>query len=469
VAYLFRLQKRFLVEHKKALARHQTEMAQHKACKREAGREGDADGPPQEPLLKQVICSDITIEKLAEVLADNPRGTLVARDELAGWLGSFTRYKGKQGGSDLPNWLEMHRAGTVKVDRKTGDRRTIFVPCAATSVTGGIQPGVLARALTDDFLDAGLIARLLLAMPPKLPKRWLETEVEPEVEKAYQDVLDRLFNLELDRDEQGEPVPFALRLSPEAKSAWVDFYNEWAQRQAAAEGEIAAAYSKLEAYAARFALLHHVVSRVARGEDDSDPVEPTSVEAGAALCRWFAAEAGRIYSTLSQSAEEREARRLVEFVRARGGTLKPRELMRGNCRKYPTTEAAEAALDVLVQSGLGEWVEQLTGERGGRPTRHFRLRMTHDTTDKTPDGVDDGDDVDGYPAHDNGADTTQPGSKNQAENRGFVSCVMRHAESNGIPEPGEPGTGAEQPGSGQGKVLSYDGDDDNLIFPTFPD
>ena len=26
------------------------------------------------------------------------------RDELAGWLTSFGQYKGKSGGSDLPNW-----------------------------------------------------------------------------------------------------------------------------------------------------------------------------------------------------------------------------------------------------------------------------------------------------------------------------------------------------------------------------
>ena len=91
---------------------------------------------------------------------------------VAGWLGSFTRYKAQKGGTDLPNWLEMHRAGTVIVDRKTAERQTLFISRAAVSVTGGIQPGVLARALSPEFLDAGLAARLLMAMPPKLPKRW---------------------------------------------------------------------------------------------------------------------------------------------------------------------------------------------------------------------------------------------------------------------------------------------------------
>jgi hypothetical protein len=64
-----------------------------------------------------------------------------------------------------------------------------------------------------------------------------------------------------------------------------------------AEGELAAAFSKLEGYAARFALLHHDVSRVARGQDELVPVERESVEAGVTLCRWFSTEARCIYST----------------------------------------------------------------------------------------------------------------------------------------------------------------------------
>src|SRR5262249_3382635 len=148
------------------------------------------------------------------------------------------------------------------------------------SVTGGIQPGVLARALTTEFFEAGLAARLLLAMPIAPPKRWSEIEVSPEVEKAYHDLLDMLLALDFKRDGQDDPRPCVLNFSPGAKGAWVRFYDRWAQEQAAVEGELAAAFSKLEAYAARFALLHHVVSKVARGEDDRAAIDAASVEAG---------------------------------------------------------------------------------------------------------------------------------------------------------------------------------------------
>jgi DNA polymerase I-like protein with 3'-5' exonuclease and polymerase domains len=393
VAYLFRLQKRLLVEFKAAAAAYQQELADYKAAKKLFDKkEGpDPGDPPEPPVLQRVICSDTTIEKLAQILEDNPRGTLVARDELAGWLGSFCRYKGKGGGTDLPNWLEMYRAGTVVVDRKTGDRPTLFIPHAAVSIAGGIQPGVLVRALTPEFLDAGLAARLLMAMPPKLPKRWSEAEITEEAERAYHDVLDRLLELGFGANEEGERVPQVLRLSPEGRRTWIAFYDVWAREQAAAEGELAACFSKLEAYAARFALLHHVVSRLARGQDDLVPVGPESVESGVALCKWFAEEARRIYSILTESAEERDTRRLVEFIRTRGGRITAQALQKSNSRTYPDADAATRALDLLADAGYGYWHDRPGGPRGGRPTRDFVLHTAPDNTDKTPLDTD-GDD-----------------------------------------------------------------------------
>jgi DNA polymerase I-like protein with 3'-5' exonuclease and polymerase domains len=393
VAHLFQLQRRLLLEFKETVAQYQDDLQAYKDAKRAAQDEGtDPGAPPEGPLLRRVVCSDTTIEKLAEILEDNPRGTLVARDELAAWLASFTRFKGQKGGTDLPNWLEMYRAGTVVVDRKTTERKTLFVQRAAVSITGGIQPGVLARALTPEFLDAGLAARLLMAMPPKLPKRWTDAEVDPDVEQAYQAALDKLLALDFDTKD-GEKVPYVLALSPDAKAAWVAFYDSWAREQAAAEGELAAAFSKLEAYAARFALMHHVVTLIGLDCDDTaHPIGVKSIEAGVALCRWFATEARRIYAILSESAEERDARRLVEFVQARGGTITVRGLMRANCRRYPDADTAEAALTALVAAGLARWVE-LPAKKRGKPVRAAELCVTHDTHDAVEDdGGDDGPD-----------------------------------------------------------------------------
>jgi hypothetical protein len=383
LAFLFRLQRRLLKEYKVRRAAHEEALTRYEEAKRKAKKVGGNPGePPEEPAEPRIVCSDTTIESLVELLADNPAGLLLARDELDGWLRSFTRYR-QQGGTDLPNWLEMHRAGTIIVDRKTGDRRTYHIPRAAISITGGIQPGVLVRAATSEFFDSGLVARLLMAMPPRVPKQSTEAEVDPLVERDYQATLEGLHGLGFDTDQDGEKVPHVLRLSPLAKEAWIAFYNEWAQEQAAAEGELAAALSKLEAYAARFALLHHVVSRVALGASDLAPVEPESIAAGVRLCRWFAYEARRIYSTIAETTGGRDVRRLAEFIHDRGGKITARDLQRANSRKYPTSEQAQQALDALVQHGAAEWLEPGAAGRGGQPARVLRLLAAPDTTDTT--------------------------------------------------------------------------------------
>src|SRR5205814_5289376 len=123
-------------------------------------------------------------------IGDNPRGLLVACDEVATWLGSFSRYKGKAGGSDLQHWLSMHSAGGFAYHRRTGDKRRIIVPHAAVSVCGGIQPGILARTISDEFMAAGLAARLLLAMPPRPAKVWTEMEIDPQTDERHHTLLD---------------------------------------------------------------------------------------------------------------------------------------------------------------------------------------------------------------------------------------------------------------------------------------
>ena len=363
-------------------------------------KKGDDPGPkPEEPTLTRVYCSDTTIERLAELLHENPRGLLVIRDELSAWLGGFSRYKARGAGSDLPNWLEMHRAGPVAVDRKSGDRKFTFVPRAAVSVIGGIQPHILSAQLTPEFMASGLTARVLFAMPPRRSKAWIEIEVPAATTRAVSRSLDDLLALDFVTDESGKLKPAVVALSPASKKLWVAFYNEWAAVQAAAEGDLCAAFGKIEAYAARFALLHHVVTTAA-ATASTGQVSGESMAAGIGLAKWFAHETTRVYQMLAESAEERDTRRLVEHVRRHGGRITVKQLQRSNQRKYRTAEVAEADLEGLVGMGLGAWVISRPGMKGGRPTKEFVLCVTYDETDETPDSTDPGRGADDGPAGD---------------------------------------------------------------------
>jgi hypothetical protein len=333
-----------------------------------AGRGPRPECPEQPPCY---VTSDATIEAVGELLADNPRGLLLSRDELDGFFQSFVRYKSRGGGTDRPHWLELHRAGTLRLHRLTRKRGALTVRRACCSITGTIQPQVLARALDDDALAAGLGARFLLAMPPARKRRWTEAEVDYELANRYDRLLKDLLAIPLADPTKRRPHIFTL--SFQAKERWVHWFTRWGDATDAAEGEQAAAMAKLEGYAARLALIHHIVSLSAAdaGGLVVHPITDASIAPAMALVEWFAGEAVRVYTILRETAEERDCRRLVEWIEARGGSVYPRDLQRANARRWPSSEHAEAALDALVSAGLGQWRKVPPGPEGGRPGRVY--------------------------------------------------------------------------------------------------
>src|SRR5207245_1286528 len=134
--------------------------------------------------------------------------------EQSGWVDSFNQYKAR-GGADLANWLEMHRAGPVMVDRKYGG--SVYVPHAAVSVCGTIQPGILRKALNLQNRAAGLGARLLLTLLPKTARVWSEAIIAPETFDAYAAVVHGLFGL------HRHDKPVVVPLDRDAKRLFVDF------------------------------------------------------------------------------------------------------------------------------------------------------------------------------------------------------------------------------------------------------
>ncbi|HUT58125.1 MAG TPA: DUF3987 domain-containing protein [Phycisphaerae bacterium] len=382
-------QRKALDAHKNAMAAYESEVEDYKGALKAwktGGRDKGEPAPvaPDRPTLERCIVSDVTVEALADRLQDNPRGLLLARDELSGWLGSFNAYKSGKG-ADEAHWLTMFDAVALVVDRKTGDRPTIIVPRAAVSITGGIQPGILRRMLTAEYQESGMAARLLMTMPPRQPKQWTDREVSCATEQAFGDVYANLWTLAPVVDD-GEPRPLDLPLSAEALPLWIDFVNRHGQETFELTGALAAAWSKLEGYAARLALVVELAGWAESPHGDGRgpaKISAESVRAGIALVEWAKNETRRIYAMLAEDDDEREVRDVVEWIERRGGRTTVRELMR-SCRRYPTSEAAEQVLADLVAAGLGQWEEVGTTPRGGQPTRRVVLADAADV-DRTPE------------------------------------------------------------------------------------
>ena len=376
-------------EHAEAMKQHADALAMHE---RDAAhwKKSKSDTPPpakpEAPIADRCWTDDATTEALAVLLQQNPRGLLMVRDELAGWF-NFDRYAGGKGGGDAAKWLEMFGGRPMVVDRKTGG--TLYVPRAAVSIAGGIQPETLRRALGQEHRDNGLAARLLLTCPPRKPKRWTEADVNATTEAAVALVFDRLFGLTPETDDDGDERPRLVTLADDGKRAWVTFYNEHAGEQVNLSGDEAAAWSKLEGYAARLALVVHLTRWAAGDATLRDParVDEASIAAGVVLARWFGDEARRVYAILGESDEGRESRRLVEWIDRKGGTATVRDLTRGPREYRGDPERAAKALGELVAAGVAVWVHDDHGPKGGRPTDRIRLVSRRGDTgdgDETP-------------------------------------------------------------------------------------
>ena len=423
-------------EYEIEVARHEKQLSEWKRAKQTTQ---DPPEKPEPPLAERYSVSDTTVEALAPILLENPRGVLLERDELSGWIGSFDRYGSGKGGADAANWLSMFNAESLVVDRKTGKPRTIHVPAAAVSVCGGIQPTILNRALGIEHRESGLAARLLLASPPRRPKRWTEADIDPRLVRQIELVLEFLFGLEPDLDGDGRPCPAIVQLSPDAKAVWRAFYNEHAQEQAGLDGDLAAAWSKLEEYTARLALVIHCVRVAASDPTVSDPdvMDAVSMEAGVRLVEWFKHETRRVYSMLSETDEERSRRRLAEWISQRGGVVTAREVQQ-NYRPLRASGAAEAALQNLVAAGLGIWNPINTTKKGGRPSREFQLKAMSTVNETLLDAPKEEGfvDVDDAAHHEleTCQDTEWGGDLMRATNDTVVEELFRNLKTAGIKE-----------------------------------
>lgn len=336
-------------------------MSSYKAALKAAKQEGAA--LPVEPVATRYVVKDATLPALAGILDQNPRGVLLARDELSAWVGGFDRF---QDGEEASDWLEMHRAGPITVDRKSGDPRTIHVAHAAVSITGTIQPGTFVRQVGVKYFENGLVARFLPAMPPKVRRQWTDKTVAPEVSAAMKEVFNRLLNLDL--DDRGLGID--LMTTPEAAALYVEFYNAHAaEADTILNDRVLAAYSKLEGAAARLALVIHCLRSAASGNPDpvQAPVDAASMEAGIKLAKWFAHETRRVYGVMAETADQKDARAVMELAKAKGTPLAIRDLMReGPC--FDTADRAVTVVNLLIESGYVHWVEE-PGKKGKTRTR----------------------------------------------------------------------------------------------------
>ena len=364
-------------EYLSTLSIYENEVEDYEKCRSAWRHDKKSDQPPptrpRPPVQRSVLVEDATIEALVSALADNPRGLLVATDEFAGLLGSMGRYNGTPA-ADESLYLKAYGGRSHNQRRRTG--RSVHIRQAAVWLTGTIQPGVLRRALGVERRESGLLARLLLAQPPRRPKKWTTDTVGWTTREDFVRVLDNLYGLQHELV-AGREESRVVRLGRDAETLYVRFHDEHNLETIQHSGDLAAAWSKLEETAGRLALIVHE-TRLAAGETVvADEIDAVSMAAAIELVGWFKYETRRVYSLLAESEIDRAIRqaddRLAAYVAGQGGSVAVRDVIAG-CRWIEDADAAERALQRLVDAGRGHWTTRPTTGKGGRPTRLFELQ-----------------------------------------------------------------------------------------------
>ena len=181
--------------------------------------------PPIRPSLGRCVVDDATTESLALILADNPRGLLLAKDELTALMGSLNQYKSGKG-TDRQFFLSSWSGSPIVVDRKGNiGREPIRVPHPHLGIVGGMPPDMLGELAEARCRDDGFIDRMLFAYPDPMPKLdWSDEGIPRETSEDWAEIITALWKCPLAVSE-GKESPQVIKFTPSAKEAWRAWYN----------------------------------------------------------------------------------------------------------------------------------------------------------------------------------------------------------------------------------------------------
>lgn len=325
--------------------------------------EGD-DGGPQ-PILDRHFLDDTTVEAMAPVLADNPKGIPLINDELSVWVRGMGQYKRTGAGADRSFWMKSWAMQPWSITRVSHrDRPPLLLSMPFVSVVGGIQPDLLPELVDDRGREDGFLARVLPVFPASLPVAGAnDLTVSHEADAAWQRCVERLRKLHVE-DVDGKLTPTILPFTAAAQHHFNAFLDAIAAEVNAPDFPLIlrASWMKLRSYAARLALILQGL-RWACSEADFEAVDETSVRGAIALVDAFKSHIRRVYRQLPATPDDRKADRVLAWIRKRGIEVSPRDVARYGVAGVTKPVEARAVLESLADRGLLNPRDRTRGDR----------------------------------------------------------------------------------------------------------
>ena len=323
---------------------------------------------PKIPKAVRFWTQDVTPEKLGTLMAEHNESMAILSDE--GGLFDILAGRYSQGVPNLDLFLQAHSGAPYRVDR--GSRPSVFMERPVLTLGLSPQPSVLkGLASQPEFRGRGLLARLLIALPPsRLGRRTLESRPVPEaIRSAYGAGIHSL--LALPKGTEGEP--YRLTLSPEAYREWKAFQRhvEDELRDGGTFEHIRDWASKLPGGLARIAGVLHCAT-YANDEPQAHPVAVSTMEAALALGALLERHALAAFSLMAVDSQLDAAQKVWAWVlRQRQPSFSKRDCFHDLQGTFREMAAIRPAFEILVERG---YLFPLPLKKPvGRPSEGYRV------------------------------------------------------------------------------------------------
>jgi len=363
---IYRAEKQWNAEWRETQDRWQEEADAWQDAKRKHRRgEGEDPGPkPEQPKRRQLILDDATIESITDALAENPRGLLWCRDELAGLLMDLDKYSGKDGATKT-RLMSAYDSGSWKVSR-ANKARIGFIEHATLSIFGTVQPKTLAAIFCGHDAASGFLPRFLFVRAVQdRPATWTDATFDGRNRERIDSLAASL--LALDFGDDGKPV--IIGVAGSAKRLYRSWYDRLAlEAWMGTDDDSDSLLSKLRGQCLRLALILHEMHAAILERDDRAPVSEETMAGAIALSNWLREHQGHAWKLIGGAGQVTESAPLD--VRVAAAIVALEGEIRGGM--LPTARIAEH-----VNAGAGDAFHvdaRAIGKcaaRLGLVTRHF--------------------------------------------------------------------------------------------------
>ena len=324
----------------------------------------DDSGDPKKPTTNRHIINDATVEKLGVLLSENPKGLLLYRDELAGWIAGLNREDRQQ---DRAFWLEAFNGdGTFSYDRIS--REDVYIDSNTVSVLGGIQPKKLLPMLMaqrNGSGDDGFVERLqLMVYPDKNSFNYTDRSPDNKLKAEAYEVFRKLEALECAESEDDRPV---LKFDDEAQTLFNRWYCGLMERISADEisPQIESHLGKYPSLMPSLAGIFHTIQNGA-----TERIEASFVEMAIKWCDVLETHARRVYALANDP--QAGAKLLIERLDKVPSMFKMDNLRDKGWTGLTTQDDREQALAILQAHGYIVKIETRKSSRG-RASVSYRI------------------------------------------------------------------------------------------------